>query len=35
MFDLGFQGMEGDFPEQKSIRPIKKEKGCKLTEHGS
>jgi hypothetical protein len=31
MFDLGFLGVEKDFPEQKSSLPIKKEKGCNLT----
>lgn len=30
MFDLGFLGVEGDFPEQKSSLPVKKEKGCEL-----
>ena len=32
MFDLGFLGVEKDFPEQLSSLPIKKEKGCELTE---
>jgi len=31
MYDLGFLGVEDDFPEQKSSLPIKKEKGCELT----
>lgn len=31
MFDLGFLGVEDDYPKQKSSLPIKKEKGCKLT----
>lgn len=31
MFDLGFLGVEKDFPKQKSSLPIKKEKGCELT----
>jgi hypothetical protein len=31
MFDLGFFGVEDEFPEQKSSLPIKKEKGCELT----
>ena len=31
MFDLGFLGVEKDFPEQKSSLHIKKEKDCKLT----
>jgi len=28
MFDLGFLGVEKDYPKQKSSLPIKKEKGC-------
>ena len=32
MYDLGFLGVEKDFPEQKSSLPIKKEKGCELTD---
>jgi hypothetical protein len=32
MFDLGFLGIEKDFPEQKSSLPIKKEKDHELTE---
>ena len=32
MYDLGFLGVEKDFPEQLSSLPIKKEKGCELTE---
>jgi hypothetical protein len=32
IFDLGFLGVEKDFPEQWSSLPIKKEKGCELTE---
>lgn len=32
MFDLGFLGVEKDYPEQLSSLPIKKEKGCELTE---
>jgi hypothetical protein len=31
MLDLGFLGVEKDFPEQKSSLPIKREKGCELT----
>ncbi len=31
MFDLGFLGVEKDFPKQLSSLPIKKEKGCELT----
>jgi hypothetical protein len=31
LFDLGFLGVEKDFPEQKSSLPIKKEKDCKLS----
>ena len=31
MYDLGFLGVEKDFPEQLSFLPIKKEKGCELT----
>ncbi|CAN5830278.1 hypothetical protein BH23THE1_BH23THE1_28240 [soil metagenome] len=31
MYDLGFLGVEKDFPEQKSSLPIKKEIGCDLT----
>ena len=31
MFDLGFLGVEKNFPQQKSSLPIKKEKGCQLT----
>ena len=31
MFDLGFLGVENDFPEQNSSLPIKKEKGYELT----
>lgn len=31
MFDLGFLGVEKDFPEQKSSLPIKKEKDYELT----
>jgi len=31
MFDLGFLGVEKDYPEQKSSLPIKKEKDCELT----
>ena len=30
MYDLGFLGVEDDYPEQKSSLPIKKEKGCEL-----
>ena len=30
MYDLGFLGVENDYPEQKSSLPIKKEKGCEL-----
>ena len=32
MFDLGFLGVEKDFPEQKSSLPIKKKKNQILTE---
>jgi hypothetical protein len=32
MFDLGFLGVEKDFPEQRSSLPIKKEKDHELTE---
>lgn len=32
MYDLGFLGVEKDFPEQKSLLPIKKEKDHELTE---
>ena len=31
MFDLGFLGVEDDYPKQKSSLPIKKKKGCELT----
>ena len=31
MYDLGFLGVEDDYPEQKSSFPIKKEKYCELT----
>ena len=31
MFDLGFLGVEKNFPQQKSSLPIKKEKDCELT----
>ncbi|MDN5867812.1 MAG: transposase [Candidatus Nitrosocosmicus sp.] len=31
MYDLGFLGVKKDFPEQKSLLPIKKEKSCELT----
>lgn len=31
MFDLGFLGVETDYPEQKSSLPFKKEKDCELT----
>ena len=31
MFDLGFLGVEKNFPKQKSSIPIKKEKGSQLT----
>ncbi len=31
MFDLGFLGVEKDYPQQRSSLPIKKEKGCELT----
>jgi hypothetical protein len=31
MLDLGFLGIEKDFPQQKSSLPIKREKGCELT----
>src|SRR5207342_2614925 len=29
-FDLGFLGVEKDYPEQKSSLPIKKERSCEL-----
>ena len=32
MYDLGFLGVEKDFPKQKSLLPIKKEKDHELTE---
>jgi hypothetical protein len=32
IYDLGFLGVEKDFPEQKSLLPIKKEKDHELTE---
>jgi hypothetical protein len=31
MYDLGFLGVQKDFPEQKSCLPIKKDRGCELT----
>ena len=31
MFDLGFLGVEKDYPQQKSSLPIQKGKGCELT----
>jgi len=31
LFDLGFLGVEKDFPKQKSSLPIKKEKHCELS----
>jgi hypothetical protein len=31
MFDLGFLGVEKNFPQQKSSLPVKKEKDCELT----
>ncbi|HVI21323.1 MAG TPA: transposase family protein [Bacillus sp. (in: firmicutes)] len=31
LFDLGFLGVQKDFPEQKSSLPIKKEKDCNLS----
>ncbi|CAN5818957.1 hypothetical protein BH23THE1_BH23THE1_24970 [soil metagenome] len=31
MYDLGFLGVEKDYPQQRSSLPIKKEKGCELT----
>ncbi|WP_458720442.1 transposase family protein [Candidatus Nitrosocosmicus sp. R] len=31
MFDLGYLGVEKDFPEQRSSLPFKKEKDCELT----
>lgn len=31
MFDLGFLGVEDDYPKQKSSLPIKKKKGCELS----
>ena len=30
MFDLGFLGVEKDYPEQRSSLPVKKEKDCEL-----
>jgi DDE superfamily endonuclease len=32
MYDLGFLGVKKDFAEQKSCLPIKKDRGCELTE---
>ncbi len=32
LFDLGFLGVEKEFPEQESSLPIKKEKECELNE---
>jgi hypothetical protein len=32
LYDLGFLGVEKDFPEQKSSLPIKKKKDHELTE---
>lgn len=32
IYDLGFLGVQKDFPEQKSCLPIKKDRGCELTE---
>jgi len=32
MYDLGFLGVEKDYQKQKSSLPIKREKGCELTE---
>ena len=35
MYDLGFLGVEDDYPEQKSSLPIKKKKGNRdLTDRG-
>jgi hypothetical protein len=31
MYDLGFLGVEKDFPKQKSLLPVKREKDCNLT----
>ncbi len=31
MYDLGFLGVEKDFPEQKSSLSVKREKDCELT----
>lgn len=31
MFDLGFLGVEKDYPQQRSLLPFKKEKDCELT----
>lgn len=31
MYDLGFLGVEKDYPEQRSSLPVKKEKDCELT----
>src|SRR4029077_7081104 len=31
IYDLGFLGVEDDYPEQKSSLPFKKEKDCELT----
>ncbi len=30
MFDLGFLGVEDEYPEQRSCLPFKKEKDCEL-----
>ncbi|MDR4491955.1 MAG: transposase family protein [Candidatus Nitrosocosmicus sp.] len=32
-YDLGFLGVEKDYKNQKSLLPIKKEKGCELTKY--
>ncbi len=31
LFDLGFLGVEKEYPEQRSLLPVKKEKECELT----
>jgi hypothetical protein len=31
LFDLGFPGVEREYPEQRSLLPVKKEKDCELT----
>lgn len=31
LFDLGFLGVEKEYPEQRSLLPVKREKDCELT----